>query len=249
MTDTRPFGIDVCNYEGQIDYAKLVAYVPKVQFLGARASISFGYQDSFFARNKSECLARNIPFMAYHVIYPKQSALSQMDNFYRVAGNSRKVLDFELAGDGGADPVPASPSVQAAILKACSDICLSRDGIRPIIYSRRLLMNAWLVGWTSALLNEHYWWLAEYMIDTAAEHPGPVTLPNRILRGSIIIHQTSDHKSNLGMGVPVKKATDTDRWVGPMSIAQFFGAVAPPPIEPTDAEKLAKLWSAHPEIH
>jgi hypothetical protein len=226
-----------------------MAYVPKIEFLGARASISFGYQDVTFARNKAECLARGLPFMAYHVIYPKQTAISQMDNFYRVAGNSRKVLDFELAGDGGADPAPASPSVQAAILKACSDICLARDGIRPIIYSRRLLMNAWLVGWTAAMLNEHYYWMAEYMVDTASEHPGPVTLPNRVLRERAIIHQTSDHKSNVGMGVPVKKATDTDRWVGPMSIAQFFGAAVPPPPPITDGEKLARLWDYHPNLH
>jgi hypothetical protein len=235
--------------EGQIDYAKLMTYVPKIQFLGARASISFGYQDVTFVRNKSECLARGIPFMGYHVIYPKQTAISQMDNFYRVAGNARKVLDFELAGDGGADTSPAPPSQQATILDACSNICLMRDGIRPIIYSRRLLMNVWLVGWTVAMLNQHYYWLAQYLDDTAVEDPGPLTLPNRILRGSVIIHQTSDHKSNVGMGVPVKKATDTDRWVGVMSIAQFFGAIPPPPVEPTDAQKVAKLWSAHPEIH
>ena len=249
MAETRPFGIDVCSYEGQIDYAKLTAYVPKVEFLGARASISFGYQDVTFARNKAECLARGLPFMAYHVIYPKQAALAQMDNFYKVAGNSRKVLDFELAGDGGSDPAPASPSVQAAILSACSDICLARDGVRPIIYTRRLLVNTWLVGWTAAMLNMHYYWLAEYLGNTALEHPGPVTAPNRVTRDRIIIHQTSDHKSNVGMGVPVKKATDTDRWVGPMSVAQFFGAVVPPPAEPSDAVKLAKLWNAHVELH
>lgn len=229
--DSREFMVDVSKNEGMIDYAKLAAYVPKVRGLAARASISWGYQDAWFPHNKAHCTERLWPFMAYHVTYPKQAARAQMENFYRVAGEgTRKVIDFELAGDGGDDPIPAPPAQQAAMLSSSSDICLARDGIRPIIYSRYALINAWLLSWTSAMLNEHYYILAQYLDNKAVEHPGPPTLPSRVLRERVILHQTSDHKSNAGMGVPSKLATDTDRWVGVMSIEQFFGPAAPAPV-------------------
>ena len=216
MSD-RPFGIDVSVYQGFIRWGEIAAHDPPVLFASIRATIAWGYQDKWFPRNWGEAGIHGIYRAAYHVVYPKQDALQQMDNFYKVAserGELPRVLDFEVPGDGMHDPAPAPPEQRAETLWNCSEIVNQRDGMRPIIYSRYAYVNPNLKSWTADMLNAHFWWLAQYLLlplGAEKEHPGPPTLPDRVDPQRVIMHQTADKIPGFG----VDSATlDRDRWLG-----------------------------------
>jgi GH25 family lysozyme M1 (1,4-beta-N-acetylmuramidase) len=236
MADPRPLGIDVSSNQGAINAGAIAAHEPRVLFCGIRASISWGFKDSLFPTYWEELGRIGIHRSAYHVVWPKQDALRQMDNFYAAApeqGQLPRVLDFEVTGDGNSDPEPASPTQQAEALRACSDIILDRDGSRPIIYSRKSLVDEWLVDWTEELLNEHWWWLAQYMLNRVDEHPGPPSLPKRVHEDRVLIHQTADKKPGFGVE---SKALDRDRWQmgDEQSLQEFVGIQMAAPLPPLE---------------
>lgn len=222
-----PYGVDVSAYQGQIDFNKLL---PKIDFIAARATISWGYQDKWFSRNRE--LSKGTPFIAYHVLYPGENPDLQMDNLLRVAPpdeHIRYCIDSEL--DHG-----YSKAVITNAIRNVSQRLKAETGHYPIQYSRA----SWLTQYVNiADLPVMDWWLAQYLraqdgVIYTPEHPGPPTLPKGV--ASWLIHQTGERGNGLEHGVPASanRYIDTNRWNGTKDdILKYFGYKdEPEPVEP-----------------
>ena len=225
----RPEWQDWSRYQGYVDH--VLADQAGVRGMFSRATISWGYQDPFFSHNYIGAGDVGMYRSSYHVIYPGQPAIRQMDNWYGVHPTIDiipRVLDLELRHD-------QPPSRIADITWQMSEIVLSRDGYRPLIYSRYLLINDWLKSWTDEMLNDHYYILAQYKWDRTREHPGPPTLPYRVERDRIVMHQTADKKPPVDVRQVQSKSVDRDRWeIGNITqmhqwIREHWGGSTPPP--------------------
>jgi hypothetical protein len=203
----RPLWRDVSRHNGHIDFSVLKD--SGVTAVVSRTGISWGYQDPWFPRNWSESKAKSLYRSTYHVPYPDQPVIPQLDSWYKLhpeLDTIPRVIDLELSRD--------QPSAKIAeFVWGMSNVILSRDGVRPIIYSRYLLVNDWLRTWTKEMLNDHYWWLAQYLTNRVSEHPGPPTLPLRLDPDRVILHQTADKKAPFsGESKDNKNSADWNRW-------------------------------------
>lgn len=204
----RPLWRDTSVWQGTVNASAMLNN--KVMGVIARAGVSWGYEDPQFADTYSQVGALGMYRSSYHVIYTDQPVVDQADNWYAVHGELDvrqpvpRVIDFELdRGD--------SLARKADALWQMSELVLARDGLRPIIYTRYLLVDRWLSSWSAAMLGEHYWWLAQYLWDRAREHAGPPTLPQRLSRERVVLHQTADRKPPFP-GEVQSLSVDWDRW-------------------------------------
>lgn len=244
----RPLWRDYSKYQGQVNFD--VAAQNGVLGMAARAGISWGYQDQWFPNNWSESGRVGMYRTSYHVIYPDQPIIKQADNWYQTHPNIEfipRVIDLELNRGLG-------PKAIADATWNMSEVVKQRDGVRPIIYSRYTLINPWLASWTDSMLNEHFWWLAQYTAVQVTEHAGPPTLPQRIREDRVILHQTSGKKAGFS-GEVESASVDWDRWeIGNASemhqwISENWGSSPIPVPDYTLEEKVDILWDAHPELH
>jgi len=226
--NNQPYGVDVSSYQGQIDFNKLL---PKIKFLAARATISWGYQDKWFERNR--ILSGDLPFFAYHVLYPGENADAQMDNLLRAApfdGKIRYCIDSELAHGN-------TKLVITNAIRNVSERLKAETGHYPIQYSRA----SWLDQYVNIYdLPDMDWWLAHYLNNVPGnpytpEHPGPPALPKGV--STWLIHQTGSHGNGLEHGVPASanQFIDQNRWNGTEAdlLAYFgLGEEVPEPVEP-----------------
>lgn len=202
LTD-KPLWRDISIYQKIWD-----AFVSRANGVyGAFIRSSYGFmKDENFPSNYKRAYNAGLYRSSYHALYPELSWVKQLDIWYSqhpAIDGIPRCLDVELKN--GID--------SHEIGWICHDISrtiLSRDGVRPIIYSRANLINPWFEEWTPEALNEHYYWLAQYLF-TGAEHPGPVTLPNRLTRERVLWHQTSSHKPDFP-GEAESLSIDWDRW-------------------------------------
>jgi hypothetical protein len=233
----RPLWRDYSRWQGQVDFS--IATANTVLGMAARSTISWGYQDPWFPRNWLESDRYGLYRTSYHIIYPDQSVIRQTDNWYR----SHPEIDIiprviDLEKENGMHPNTIANSTWEM-----SELVKSRDGIRPIIYSRKGLIDKWLSSWTPEMLNEHYYWLAQYRY-LPIEHAGPPDLPERVDRSNVIMHQTS-HKKPGFPGEVESKSVDWDRWeIGSTTgmhqwIAQNWGGEIP--IPPTNCTCLDEI--------
>jgi GH25 family lysozyme M1 (1,4-beta-N-acetylmuramidase) len=238
----KPFGIDVSRYQGVINWDVVAAHIPKVEFVGIRAAISWGYVDPFFKSNYAEAKRVGIPRTAYHVIYPKEDPIRQMNHFISVMdgdwGDLNPVIDVELSHN-------ATPREYRDNLLTALNYLHSKTGRRAIIYSRATFID-WNVTGTSlnsnavapAWYNDYDWWLAQYL-SSGVEHQGPPTLPIGVTRDRVIIHQTSE--KGIPIGMPQAGALDYNRWQPEARltveeyVAQF---TSPPPPEENPCQEL-----------
>jgi hypothetical protein len=228
----RPLWRDYSRYQVMVNFD--IAKANGVLGMAARAGISYGYIDPFFATNYKGAGNVEMYRTSYHVLYPDQPVVKQADESWYKAHPAidiiPRVIDLELDR--------SQPWTKIADQTwAMSELVLSRDGVRPIIYSRYLLINQWLQSWTSEMLNDHYWWLAQYSWFGYREHAGPPTLPKLVRRDRVILHQTSDHKL-APPGEVQSRAVDWDRWeIGNEQemhtwISENWGGASPPPPPP-----------------
>lgn len=213
MTD-KAFGIDVSRYQGKINWDFISRHQPKVVFAGIRATVSWGYTDSWFQHNWEEAKRVGVLRMAYHVVFPGENATRQMDSFLRLVGLDTGelplVLDVEL--DHG-----LSPSAISLNILRCAQIIESRTGRKPILYSRASWVNQFMAG--ASWLDQYDWWLAQYL-STPGEHPGPPNLPSGVKQWQI--HQTTSHGSPIGVE---SLQMDYDRWNGDESNVRKYAGL------------------------
>ncbi len=151
-------GIDVSNWQGQIDWARVRA--AGIRFAIAKASEGVGFQDRSYDRNKAGAMAHGIAFGAYHFARPENDPIAEADWFVEVAGYRRGMMipTLDLERTGG-----RSPAGLTAWTKAWLKRVHDRLGVRAMIYTspsfwRRNLDNtSWFANHGYAIL-----WLAHW---------------------------------------------------------------------------------------
>lgn len=196
----RAFGIDLNEFDagkGKLAFDKIHAHQPEVSFIAARSGVSQDYQDPCFSDYWTEMGRIGVCRMAYHVIHFGDSALNQMDNLFKtVSGDAiwsvdRLALAFELAG------LNPKLRITSTALK-CLEICKTRTGFFPVIYSNAVWLNENLD--LTALPPVHFW-LSTYEkaplpLLYAAEHPGPPAMPMGL--STWLIQQTGNKCKPIG---------------------------------------------------
>ncbi|MCK9246479.1 MAG: SH3 domain-containing protein [Anaerolineaceae bacterium] len=222
---TRAFGIDIskhqANAEGtrRINFEIIKNHAEPVSFIAARSGVSWGYRDPQFSYHWSQMGQLKIGRIAYHVIYFGESAVAQMDSLFKMLANKsdwahdRIALDLEVAG------INTRARITSTTLN-CLEICKSRTGRFPIVYSRANWVDANLQLGDLPKLD---WWLATYRRSApspfyTSEHPGPPFLPKGV--STYLIHQTSDRGKAIGA---FSHYMDYNRWNGDSNaVRQYF---------------------------
>ncbi len=239
VNDTFAFGIDLSRYNTspdgriQVDFDVVAAHEPEVVFIAMRTGVSWGYQDPWFATYFEEAGRIGRARLAYHVLYPGESAQRQMDNLFRILGGvdlscTPLVLDLEL------DHGQTRERISAATCECCQ-ILRSRTGRTPILYSR--------AGWVNQFLNIDslppvHWWLAQYRWPWlypmhTPEYPCPPALPVGV--SSWLVHQTACRGASIGARAAY--FMDYNRWNGTKGdVLDFIGNPPQPVICPLDGE-------------
>lgn len=184
----RPLLRDYSKHQGLVNFD--IAIANGVLGMIARAAISWGYTDPWFETNWQGAGQVGIYRTSYHVLHPDQDVVRQAEKWFGVHPQIDvwpRVIDLEVSRNQPASKIGDQT-------RKMSDIVFARDGIRPIIYSRYLLINQWLANWPIEYLNDHWFWLAQYHWTRILEHAGPPTIPERVNPGRVFLHQTSDKK-------------------------------------------------------
>ena len=229
----RPLWGDYSRYQLLVNLA--IARARGVLGAAFRSGISWAYTDPFFNANYTNASHNDMYRTSYHVTYPDQPVVAQVDNWYRihpVIDIIPRWIDLELQRG-------MTPAAIADHTWKVSELVKSRDGIRPGIYSRKQLIDLWLSPyWSIDMLNDHFWWLAQYLLTRWIEHPGPPALPNKVRRDRIVLHQTADKKPGFPGEQNGSASVDWDRWeIGNVPemhqwIAENWGGQTPPPPPP-----------------
>ena len=250
MAETRRFGLDFSRHDGFIDWKKLLAHVPLVDFVAMRCCISYEYRDPVFLANWNKAGELGLNRIAYHVVYPGESPLAQIKN---LAGHLRGVFDpaqdriaWDEELEHGFDK--ARHTATLVELNRLASLELNQATHLLPLYSRteflRRLVDLTRLG--------NPLWLAQYLLlppgaTYAPEHAGPPTLPTG---RTYLIHQTGHQLPNI-CATTDKRYQDYNRW-NPrgITIEQFFNRVTvtppppPPPVVLTLDQRIARLESA-----
>lgn len=126
-------GVDVSNWQGPIDFAKVQAAGKR--FVFAKASEGTTWTDASYARNRAGAIAAGLRFGAYHFARPGSAAgdaVREADHFIAVMGLKhgmlRPVLDLEVTGGLGVT------ALQSWVRSFLGRI-YSRLGVRAMIYT------------------------------------------------------------------------------------------------------------------
>ena len=227
------FGIDLSKFntspdgKKKVNFDLIAAHQPKVSFIAMRSGISWGYQDPWFSYYFQEATRIGRVRMPYHVLYPGESPVAQMDNFFRILGEIDfyavpLVLDLEI--DHGQPPTRITDTTAKSIT-----IIANRTGCIPIIYSRALWVNQFL---RVKDLPPVYWWLAQYRYSWpyplyTPEYPCPPTLPLGV--STWHFHQTSQRGQSIG--TEAMRYMDYNRFNGSdEDLKAFIGLPDPQPV-------------------
>lgn len=230
LTDGRKFGIDISRNQGWIDFGKLAAALPRVEYAACRTGISWGYKDSMFAIYWEELARRRIPRMAYHVLYPAESITGQVNNFIsmfpggKYDGEGPIVNDVELVH--GVSKRALSNAAEA-FNKSLED----RTGREVIVYSRFSFVSEYMEKQPWMLARK--WWMAQYLATTPPrEFLGHPSIPVGYDGLDVWILQTGERGDGpyYGMG---SAQLDTNRWLKSAGeYAAFFNTQPAPVPEP-----------------
>jgi hypothetical protein len=235
---SRPLWRDYSRWDTVVDFD--AAKMGGVLGMAARSSIGRLYTDPWFENNWNQAGRVQMYRTSYHVIWPSLTVADQLDRWYKSHPEIDvipRVIDLEVSNN--------QPSaIIAQRTWDLSQAVKARDGKRPIIYSRKNLIEAWLVPhWNENMLNDHFWWLAQYLWDRRREHPGPPDRPAKIKESQIVMHQTADKKPPLP-GETNRTIADWDRWeIGNETnmhawIEQIWGGGEPPEEPPDNGDDL-----------
>ena len=222
---TRAFGIDISNNQANAEGTRRVNFEAiknnseLVSFIAARAGVSWGYRDPQFSYHWTQMGQLQVGRIAYHVPYFGESAVAQMDSLFKMLANKsdwahdRIALDLEVAG------INTRARITSTTLN-CLEICKSRTGRYPILYSRANWVDVYLQVSDLPKLD---WWLATYRRSAPSpfytnEHPGPPILPKGV--NTYLIHQTGDHCKSIGA---FSRYMDYNRWNGDLeAVWKYF---------------------------
>lgn len=203
----RPLWFDVSKWNGVISAEAMKN--AGAHGCVARATVGELYTDPYFDANWNELDETGMYKASYGVYVPGQDWGRQLDHWFWVAPERDvipRVIDLEVRDD------MVKPWEIAGDVWRMVEQIKSREGVRPIIYTRAGLVEEWLEPyWSAEQINGVWWWLAQYTWNHVVEHAGPPDLPDELLRGRVVMHQTADKKPG-PPGAVVSKALDYDRW-------------------------------------
>ena len=219
------FGIDLSRYNASADLTQTPAFDqisdhnPAVDFIAIRAGVSWGYRDPMFRNFYEQAQAANACVLPYHVLYPGEPALKQVNSFLKILDGInldqvRLVLDVELEHG-------QTRAVITNTLLTSLELLRQETGRFPIVYSRAMWVDANL---RVAELPRVDWWLAQYNFrrpfpQYTPEYPCPPRLPKGV--DGWLIHQTTERGPAIG---GVGSYMDYDRWNGtPADVLAYFG--------------------------
>jgi len=237
----RVIGLDVSTYQDspyttqRIDFNKAVAAGAK--FVIIRSSWSTVVDDDFatsYANAKAAGLIRG----AYHFYDYRYPAQQQADFFCNLMANDPAemplAVDLEYYGPYG--PLPPAAALQSA-LKTFFDVIEQKTGKKGILYTNPSTI-AYNLGTIPNWMLQLPLWVAHYI--NASD---PTFKP--WAKWSIWQYTSKGDGVLYGME---SANVDMDYFNGDENeLRQFVGLQKK--AEPTDAEKLKKLWEAHPELH
>lgn len=227
-------GIDTSHWESTILWDKVAA---SKKFVWCKATESYTYKDPDYKADIQAAKAAGMLVGSYH--------------FFRWAGDTIKQTNFFLDTIQGM-PMDLPPVIdieennigygwknyQTAI-KLCLDMIEVKTGRKPIIYTSK---NFWQYTGNPVWSKDYPLWVAHY--STA------ITAPLLPVGWD---HWTFWQYSEAGKidGIPYD-GVDLNRFNGSyLDLLAFCKIETIPPVvtEPTDSEKLKRLWDAHPELH
>ncbi len=133
-TDYPVRGVDVSEYQGEIDWAKIAAQ--GIDFTYIKATEGSSYADPYFAQNLPGAEAAGLRAGAYHFFSFDSPGLSQAESFIRTVPARDSMLppavDLELYGAYQEDPKPADDVWLE--LQATLDALKAAYGKRPVLY-------------------------------------------------------------------------------------------------------------------
>jgi GH25 family lysozyme M1 (1,4-beta-N-acetylmuramidase) len=236
-----PLGVDISAYQYSSDGKRKTNFDiinAKCEFVAVRAGISWGYQDKWIRYSWDNL---TVPRMAYHVIYPGESAVNQMQHFLNIVrptATDRLVLDMEL------DHGQTKAKITDTLIK-CLEYVREHTGRYPIVYSRASWINQFV---DVSQLPDVDWWLAHYLKalpypQFTPEKSPPPALPNGV--GRWLIHQTGERGDGSAVGV-ASHYVDTNRWNGTheQMLAYFGLADDSEPLPPELPEVQEPLFEA-----
>jgi GH25 family lysozyme M1 (1,4-beta-N-acetylmuramidase) len=224
------FGIDLSRYNTSADlreypnFDQIAAHEPQIAFVAMRTGQSWAEKDPTFEHYFREATRIGACILPYHVIFPGEPALKQIDNLMRILGgidltHVRLVLDVELDHKN-------SRAMITNTLVSCLELLRQETGRYPIIYSRASFVDSHLQIEDLPWLD---WWLAQYHYSRpfpayTPEFPCPPKLPRRVTHW--LIHQTTDKGPAIG---GVGTYMDYDRWNGDkQDVLKYFGRTNTP---------------------
>ena len=240
------FGIDLSRWntsadgKTKVDFDTIAQHLPEVSFIAMRAGVSWGYQDPWFVYYMGEAQRINRVRMAYHVLFPGENPITQMDNFFRILGDIDLtqvplVLDLEL--DHGQSIRRITDTTADAV-----NIIIKRTRQKPFIYSRASWINQFLIV---SQLPPVYWWLAQYRWPRpyplyTPEYPSPATLPAGVTNWTV--HQTASRGASIG--AKAMHYMDYNRWNGTKAdLLAFVGQQPKQPITcPVDNQPCNRIF-------
>lgn len=235
--DPRKFGLDESRYQGFTDYAKMKVAddpvdVPDIEFCGVCTGISWAFQDGKFPHHWKSLRDNGTKRFPYHVLYPDQPVLGQIENMLRVLGNDLgegpPVIDVEL--DRGQTKSKITQAAEQSVM-----ITKQETGRQPMIYTRPLWVRDFMlvgVEWYKSVI----WWMAGYL-DSGQEmsDAGLVGLMVATKTGipveNVWFHQTSDDGNGPYFGAE-SAGLDYDRFRGTSEQWASLWSIAPPPPPP-----------------
>ncbi|QBQ40755.1 glycoside hydrolase family 25 protein [Sphingobacterium psychroaquaticum] len=166
--DDKVYGIDISQYQGNIDWdavLKIHGAVP-VDFVFVRASMGESAKDKRFRENWSEVASRTKLRGAYHYFRPNENSLKQAKNFIRLVklkpGDLPPVLDIEER------PRRQSMDSLKVGLKRWLDEVEQHYGVQPILYSG----DSYFTDFLEKEFSDYVLWIANYnfWIDRPKKH-------------------------------------------------------------------------------
>lgn len=215
-------GVDVSMWQEAIDWPKLKGNGFRFAYIKASEAL---YQDEYFVANWKNAKAAGVARGAYHYLRPADPE-GQAVHFARLLEGDRGELTPAVDFERYSAPVPS--------LSALGKFCLHLEqltGVIPVIYTNN---DTWHV-----LGNDYAWW-SRFPLWIASWDRQTPQIPRPWKNYYVWQYGVSPDGKTLGVS---SGGLDLD--TGEFEIVP----PAPAPAEPSDAEKLARLWAAHPELH
>lgn len=160
---TYCFGIDVSQYQGEINWDELMLTKHPLRFVIVRSTMGSNGVDAQFVKNWTEAKRVGLKRGVYHFYRPFQNSTDQANNFIANvrlnADDFPPVLDVERMSPFGEDNLRQGVRNWLKIIE-------NHYGVKPIVYTGRHFYERHLKGY----VNEYPLWVASYSEHHKVEH-------------------------------------------------------------------------------